>query len=206
VRSNVLLGILAMGFIFDRFGAKSDEEQLQELLARNVRLLAQLTACPLVQRGGAAVWQFSRLRRQINDNFANLESEADAVRYESEFRNRREKDVGECERILRAQPALRSIYLLELSLHSLLAQREIASELRQQGAQALDRFLKEFSEELMHIAAWIAGNQAPPVAASLDSIRQLQHANDNHTTPNSQAILDLCQKMVFSLNMLQHEC
>ena len=38
----VLLGILAMGFIFDRFGTKSDAEQLQKLLVRNVRMLAQL--------------------------------------------------------------------------------------------------------------------------------------------------------------------
>ncbi len=46
----VLLGILAMGFIFDRFGTKSDVEQLQKLLVRNVRMLAQLGVCPVVAR------------------------------------------------------------------------------------------------------------------------------------------------------------
>ena len=42
-----LLGILAMGFIFDRFGTKSDVEQLQKLLVRNVRMLAQLAVSPV---------------------------------------------------------------------------------------------------------------------------------------------------------------
>src|SRR6202034_3291146 len=43
----VLLGILAMGFIFDRFGTKSDAQQLQTLLVRNVKMLAQLAVCPM---------------------------------------------------------------------------------------------------------------------------------------------------------------
>lgn len=43
--------------------------------------------------------EVSRLRSQINDNFANLESQADAVRFEFEFHRRREEDVAEFERI-----------------------------------------------------------------------------------------------------------
>ena len=71
----MLLGILAMGFIFDRFGTKSDAEQLQKLLVRNVRMLAQLGVCPVVRDRAIAVSQISRLRSQINDNFASLESQ-----------------------------------------------------------------------------------------------------------------------------------
>ena len=121
----VLLGILAMGFIFDRFGTKSDAEQLQKLLVRNVRMLAQLGVCPVVRDRAIAVSQISRLRSQINDNFASLESQTDTARFEFGFRHRREEDVAECERIQRAQPALRSIYLLELSLLSHRGRREI---------------------------------------------------------------------------------
>ena len=50
----VLLGILAMGFIFDRFGTKSDAEQLQKLLVRNLRMLAQLAVCPVARGKGIA--------------------------------------------------------------------------------------------------------------------------------------------------------
>jgi hypothetical protein len=43
----MLLGILAVAY-FDRFATKSDAEQLQKPLVRNLRMLAQLGACPAV--------------------------------------------------------------------------------------------------------------------------------------------------------------
>ena len=202
----VLVGILAMGFIFDRFGTKSDTEQLQKLLVRNVGLLAQLGVCPVVRDRAIAVSQMRRLRTQINDNFASLESQTDAARFEFEFRHRREEDIPECDRIERAQPALRSIYLLELSLLSHRGRREIDSELTQQQNQALDHFLSEYSDGLMHIAAWIAHQEDTPARITDDSIRLLRQSFEDHSSPNSQAITDICQKMVDSLLMLRNEC
>jgi hypothetical protein len=90
-------------------------------------MLAQLGVCPVVRDRAIAVSQISRLRSQINDNFASLESRTDTVRFEFEFRHRREEDVAEWERIQRAQPALRSIYLLELGLLSHRGRREIGA-------------------------------------------------------------------------------
>ena len=202
----VFLGILAMSLIFDRLGTKSDAEQLQKLLVRNVRMLAELGVCPVVSDRAIAVSQISRLRSQINDNFASLESQTDAARFEFEFRHRREEDVAECDRIQRAQPALRSIYLLELSLLSHRGRREIDSELTQRQNQALDHFLNEYSDKLMHIAAWLAHEEDAPARISDDSIRLLQQAFEDHSSPNSQAIADICQKMVSSLLMLRNEC
>src|ERR1700677_3358460 len=69
-----LVGILAMGFIFDRFGTKSDAEQLRKLLVRIVQMLAQLAVSPVVRGRGIAAAQISRLRSQTNDTFASLES------------------------------------------------------------------------------------------------------------------------------------
>ena len=202
----VLLGILAMGFIFNRFGTKSDTEQLQKLLVRNVRMLAQLGVCPVVRDRAAGLSQLSRLRTQINDTFASLESQTDAARFEFDFRHRREQDVAECDRIQSAQPALRSIFLLELSLLSHRGRREIGSELTQDQNQALDRFLSEYSDELMHIAAWIAHEEGPPTRISDDSIRPLQQTLEKQSSQNSQAITDICQKMVSSLLILRNEC
>jgi multidrug resistance protein MdtO len=201
----VLLGILAMGFIFDRFGTKSDADQLQKMLVRNVRMLAQLGLCPVVRDRAIAVSQIRRLRSQINDNFAALESQADAARFEIEFRHRRE-DVDECERIERAQPALRSIFLLELSLLSHRGRRESDTELTQHQNEALDSFLKEYSDELLHIAAWIAHEEEAPARITDDSIRPLQQSSEGHSSRNLQAITDICQKMVSSLLMLRNEC
>jgi multidrug resistance protein MdtO len=202
----VLLGILAMGFIFDRFGTKSDAEQLQKVLVRNVRMLAQLGVCPVTGDRAIAASQIIRLRSQINDNFASLESQMDVARFEFGFRHRREKEVAECERIQRAQPALRSIFLLELSLLSHRERREIDSELTPQQNQALDHFLNEYSDELMHTAAWIAHEEDAPARITDDSIRLLQQSLEDHSSANSLAIADICQKMVSSLLMLRNEC
>ncbi len=202
----VLLGILAMGFIFNRFGTRSDTEQLLKLLVRNVRMLAQLGLSPVVSDRASAVSQINRLRSQINDNFATLESQTDAARFEFEFRHRRQDDLAECERIQRAQPALRSIFLLELSLLSHRGRREIASELTQPQNEALDHFLKEYSDELMHIAAWIANEEDAPARFTDDSIRQLEDSFEDHTSPNSQAIMDICRRMVSSAFILRNEC
>jgi multidrug resistance protein MdtO len=202
----VLLGILAMGFIFDRFGTKSDAEQLQKLLVRNARMLATLATCSVVHDRAAAVSEASRLRSQINDNFANLESQTDTVQFESEFRHRREEDLAECERIQRVQPALRSIYLLELTLLSHRERREVDSELTPHQNQALDHFLNEYSNGLTRIAAWIAHEENKPAPITDDSLRLLRQAFQGHSSPNSQAITDICQKMVSSLVLLRNEC
>lgn len=204
--AGVLLGILAMGFIFDRFGTKSDAEQLQILLARNVRMLAQLAVCPVARHEAVAISQFRRLSSQINDNFASLESQMDTARFEFEFRHRREEDVVECGRIQRTQPALRSIFLLELSLFSHRGRQEINSELTQCQIQALDHFLSEYSDSLMHIAAWIASEEDTPLQISDDSILVSQQTLEDHSSTNSQAIIDICQKVVSSLRGLRSGC
>jgi multidrug resistance protein MdtO len=201
----VFLGILAMGFIFDRFGAKSDAEQLQKVLAQNIRLLAQLGVCPPVRDRAIAVSLLNRLRGQINDNFASMESQMDSVQFEFEFRRRRDEDVAEWERLQRAKPALRSIYLLEVSLLSHRWRSEIDSELTQSQNQTLDHFLNEYSDELTHVAAWIAHQENAP-AITEDSVRLLKQTFEGHSSPNAQAITDICQKMVSSLMMLRNKC
>jgi hypothetical protein len=200
------LGILAMGFIFDRFGTRSDAEQLQKLLVRNVGMLAQLAVSPVTRDRATGIAQIGRLSSQINDNFASLESQTDAVRFEFEFRHRPEEDVAECNRIQRAQPGLRSIYLLELSLLSHRRRQGTDAELTQKQNQVLDHFLKEYSDELTHTAAWIARETEAPARISDDSIRLLRQTSENHGSPNWQAITGICQKMVASLLMVRNEC
>jgi multidrug resistance protein MdtO len=202
----VLLGILAMGFIFDRFGAKSDAKQLQKLLVRNVRMLAQLGVCPVARDKAIAASQIIRLRSQINDNFASLESQTDTAQFEFEFRHRRAEDVADWEQIQRAQPALRSIFVLELSLLSHRGRREIDSELTQHQNQALDQFLNEYSGELTHIAEWIAHEKDAPARITDDSIGLLRQSFEDHSSPNSRGIADICQKMVSSLRILRSGC
>ncbi|HTV57462.1 MAG TPA: FUSC family protein [Verrucomicrobiae bacterium] len=202
----VFLGILAMGFIFDRFGSKSDAEQLRKLLVRNVRMLAELGVCPVMRDRALADSRLGRLRSQINDSFASLESQTDAVRFEFEFRHRREKDVAEYARTQRAQPALRSIYLLELSLLSHRGRREAQFELSPRQNEALDGFLSDYSDKLRHIAGWIAQEEGAPARITDDLLLRFQQTFEEHVSANSQAISDISQKMAASLLVLQNEC
>jgi multidrug resistance protein MdtO len=201
----VLLGILAMGFIFDRFGTKSDAAQLKGMLVRNVRMLAQLGACPVVGNRAVAFAQIVRLRSQINDNFAGLESQTETAQFEFQFRQPRAEEVAECERIQRTQPSLRSIFLLELSLLSHRWRRETGSELTEQQNQALDSFLSEYGNELMDIAARVAHEEGKSTRMTGDSIRLLQQSFADHSSPNLRAIIDVCEKMVSSLLVLRVE-
>jgi hypothetical protein len=100
---------------------------------------------------------------------------------------------------------LRSIYLLELSLLSHRGRREVNMELTQQQNQVLDHFLSEYSDGLMHIAAWIEHREDAPVRVSDDSVRLLQQSFEDQSSRNSQAIADICQKMVSSLLLLRNE-
>ena len=200
----VLLGILAMGFIFDRFGTKSDEEQLRNLLVRNVRMVAQLGVIPAGARDAAS--RINLLRSQINESFASLESQMDAARFEFEFRHRREEDVAECGRIRRVQPGLRSIFLLELSLLSHRGRQAMGAGLTQRQTEGLDRFLAGYSAELTRIAAWIADEEEAPARISEESIEGLQQTFASQRSPRAQAIADICQRMVSSLLVVRSEC
>jgi multidrug resistance protein MdtO len=199
------LGIVAMGLIFDRFGTKSDAERLPKLLVQNVRMLAQLAVCPVVRDRAAGVSHLSRLRIQIKDNFAALCTEIDNAQFEFQFRHRREQDLVACERIQRVQPALRSIHLLELSLLSHRVRPESDFALTPSQNQALDHFLNEYSNGLMHIAAWLAHEEDAP-SITVASMRSLRQTFEDHSSPNSQAITDICRKMASSLLLLRNEC
>jgi len=78
--------------------------------------------------------------------------------------------------------------------------------LTQHQNQALDHFLNEYSDELMHIAAGIAHEEDTPARITDDSIRPLQQPFEDQGSPNSQAITDICQKMASSLLMLRNAC
>jgi hypothetical protein len=130
----------------------------------------------------------------------------DAARFAFEFRHRGEEDVAEGRRIQSAQPELRSIFLLELSLLSHRGRSDGGPELTPQQTQALDNFLNEYSDRLTHIAAWIAHEEESPACISDDSIRLSEQAFESSASPHSQAIADISQKMVSSLLMLQNAC
>lgn len=110
----VLLGILAMGFIFDSFWTRQAGNEMQALFERNLRTLAQLTGAMAQRDSVKAMPQIRILRSQINEIFNTLASQMDAVLFE--FSPRHEQYLSEREVIRCKVPILRSIYVHELEL------------------------------------------------------------------------------------------
>jgi len=199
----VLIGILAMGFIFDRFGTKSDVEAVRKQFSQILRLLARLAVCSTEHDRSGVMPEFQRLNSQINDSFINIASLWDSVQFELGYRPNHEKDIIERKSMQRAHPFLRWIYVLELSLVGYRDRMGNESALTQQQNEVLNLFLQDYSNSLTNMAAW-REHKSQGAPAPIDDIAQrLQQAFQEHISSYSPSVLDICERMVIALHALQ---
>jgi len=107
----VLLGIGAMWFVFERLFPRPAAVQMVRQFARSVRLLAGLNSVGPDESG---LVRMRTLRDEINNAFASVNAEADAVLFESG--EQRPAFLAGRDRIRRWLVSLRTLYLLELPL------------------------------------------------------------------------------------------
>lgn len=118
----VLLGLMSMWLVFDQIAAPLATERMMTLLRANLKLMGDMAVAVAATRkrdhassdGIAALRSFRELRDKINDNFSQMNAQADAVQFE--FGARRARQLQERERMLAMQPAMRSIFLIEIAL------------------------------------------------------------------------------------------
>jgi multidrug resistance protein MdtO len=200
----VLLGVLAMGFIFDRFGLKSDTGQMRKELEQNLRMLARFGVLSTGLERAEDIPEIRRLRNQINGSLTSLASRMDTIQFEIAYGRHHEPDFAEHRRILRAQAALRSIYALDLSLLHYRARSEIESALTRQQRAELNHFLDQYSDSLLRIVAWSENEAQAYTPADDNSIRRLRQIFEQGASPSSQTILDVCEQLIISLHSLEH--
>lgn len=109
----ILLGLVMMWLAFETFGTKPAVQVMRELFAQNLQLMAQL-AKPWPQGKPADIEKISNLRSKISQNFAAVNSQADAVLFE--VGRSRAQSLAARERLLNWQPQLRSLFLMEIAL------------------------------------------------------------------------------------------
>jgi multidrug resistance protein MdtO len=109
----ILLGLVMMWLAFETFGTKPAVQVMRELFAQNLQLMAQL-ARPWPEGKPADIEKISNLRSKISQNFAAVNSQADAVLFE--VGRSRAQSLAIRERLLNWQPQLRSLFLLEIAL------------------------------------------------------------------------------------------
>ena len=107
----VLLGIAAMWFVFERLYPRPAAVHMVRLFAQSARLLATLNSASSSESGVARI---RALRDEINNAFASVNAEADAVLFESG--EQRPAFLAGRDRVRRWLSSLRTLYLLELPL------------------------------------------------------------------------------------------
>jgi multidrug resistance protein MdtO len=107
----VLLGIASMWLVFERLYPRPAAVQMVRQFARSARLLAALSAAG---PGESGMTRIRTLRDEVSNIFASVNSEADAVLFESS--EKRPVFLAARDRIRRWLSSLRTLYLLELPL------------------------------------------------------------------------------------------
>ena len=112
-------------------------------------------------------------------------------------------DIIERENVQRAQPALRSIFVLELSLLRYRASMETESELTLEQGEALNLFLQRYSSSLTNtVDAKLDAESSPTLLDA--SAQRLRRAFQRHDSAYSAAILDISERMIASLSLLRN--
>jgi multidrug resistance protein MdtO len=109
----ILLGLVMMWLVFETLGSKPAVQVMRELFAENLGAMAQL-ANSWPEGRQADLQRIRTLREKISQNFAAVNSQADAVLFE--VGRSRDRSLALRERLLNWQPRLRAIFLLEVAL------------------------------------------------------------------------------------------
>ena len=107
----ILLGLLIMWLVFEKLGSKPAVQVMRDLLANNLRLMADL-ARPW--RGQPAdLLRLRTLRATVSQNFAAFHSQADAVLFETG--RMRHANLASRAQLLGREPRLVALFLVEVA-------------------------------------------------------------------------------------------
>lgn len=116
----ILLGLVMMWLVFDRFWSVSAAVQMKRTFVSNLRLLAQFAREPISDDLRNASERSYSLRESINSNFDQVKDLTDGVLLE--FGPSRARDLALRGRIIRWQAQVRMLFLTEIALWKYRAQ------------------------------------------------------------------------------------
>jgi multidrug resistance protein MdtO len=166
----VLLGLMCMWLIFDRLWVKNALDEMQDLFAKNLNMLAEFSDQLLVEDRNQAIKRLRQLRDQINAGFQAVNAQADGVLFE--FGPSRRRKLQAREDIRRWQPNLRTLFLVQLSLMQYRMQRPL-KELPPESAEAQAAFESDVARVLRIMSNEVSGKVALPVPDLPASVERL---------------------------------
>ncbi len=217
----VLLGLMAMWLVFDQIAAPLATVRMGSLLRTNLEQMGDL-GCAV-----AGVWaagtgsagaesarqRFRQLRDKINDTFSQMNAQADAIPFE--FGRARVQKMRERERMQTMQPAMRSLFLLEITLFESdhLPAMSLDS-MDSASAPLLQVLLERIRATLRTIALLREPGLRAPAAEGLPTTAEQAEADfarvdealrqaEEHVGARHSGVLSLCTSMVSSLRALE---
>lgn len=167
----VLLGLISMWLIFDRLWVRNALDEMQSVFARNLQLFAELTQQPLRPERNQAIKRIRQLREQINNGFAVVMAQSDAILFE--FGPSRQRKLEIREDIRRWDPSLRTLLQVQLSFLYYQLQRPI-QDLPPAVAEAENAFDKDIAGMAQVMADEVCGNLPGPAPDILASATRLE--------------------------------
>ncbi|HWF47537.1 MAG TPA: FUSC family protein [Bryobacteraceae bacterium] len=205
----VLLGLMAMGLIFDRLWVRNALDEMQALFARNLQMFAELTEQLLKDDRNEAVKRVRELRDRINAGFDAVRAQSDAVIFE--FGASRERKLKIREDIRRWQPAFRTLLQVQIAFGQYSLQKPLR-ELPEAIAQALILFEKDIACTAHLMAGEIEGKTSetvPDLAASAamlhQEIRKYYEEHGLPIDPQASDVISITQNLASILATLHED-
>jgi multidrug resistance protein MdtO len=207
--AGILLGLLAMWFIFDQCWSASAAVEMERTFVSTLRFLGRLMRAPISPNLGVAIGEIDSLREIISANFDRLRQQADGVMLE--FGPSREPKLAMRSLLLRWQLQLRVLFVVRIAL--------LKYRLRLPGFEAPEPVLKaqqEFdtrlAERLEEMADRLSGEDVvsqrslEPLVLPLEkSVQENCPTELPDCLPALRSLLPLCRQIESILSSLDHE-
>lgn len=193
----VLLGLMCMWLVFDHLWVRSALDEMQDVFARNLRMLAELIDEGRNPKLDEATARVMLLRDRINDGFTTMRAQADAVIFE--FGPSRQRKLKVRDDFRRWQPTLGALMQVEITylqyvFHSQL--RDSALPIR----EAATNFEEDLKTTVLAIADDVAGKPArvaPDIQHSAETLRAAlqKYFGEGNLPPTAIDMVTLTQNL-----------
>ncbi|MCU1293659.1 MAG: hypothetical protein JWP08_2509 [Bryobacterales bacterium] len=205
--AGILLGLICMWIFYERFWPVSAAQQMLEIFTANLQMIARLATISTARRDHAsAIHEIREIRDKVNNDFAAVNAQADVVQFE--LGSRRRAQLAMRRLIVKWQPTLRTLFLLQLAVIRYRLESSI-DEAAPAIAKAQHKFDSCLAATLDAMTKYLEiGTRTQCGAALVSAYQELEQTIREHhekVTPRAYAILALSQTMVRALNALYSE-
>ena len=204
----VLLGSFAMWLVFERLYSRPAGDEMVRIFISNLRLLAELVNASPAGTDTDAILKVRRQRDQVYRNFNEVNSQADAVPFETG--PARVADMAARDRIRRWQASLRTFYLLEAPLIQFRIFGDVSLKSRP-FAQMHDIFREQCSRSFEHMAESLEnqlnkrphdGSAPRSLMAPLEAAQAAEHTTFSE---REEALLRMLRTLASLVDRMQNE-